>query len=136
MAKSAVGLATGEATGRSVVVLAAGWESAVRGRRMISTGLSSEATLLISTGSESLVAGAVGWRRLVERRVGVRVVDGRVRWWSAVLGDGAERWWRRWSLMSIMVLLDRISRLSCALNWIWRVGCALNGVCRFSLNRI
>lgn len=49
MAESTVGLATGEATGRSVVVLATGWESTVRRWWMISTDLSSVAALLIST---------------------------------------------------------------------------------------
>lgn len=56
MAETTMREATGETTGRSVVVLTAGWESAVRGWWMIATGLteatrsmSSETALLMTT---------------------------------------------------------------------------------------
>lgn len=48
VAESAIGQAAGEATSRSVVVLATGWESTVRRWWMIATGLATEAALLIS----------------------------------------------------------------------------------------
>uniref|UniRef100_A0A8D8BTZ5 (northern house mosquito) hypothetical protein n=1 Tax=Culex pipiens TaxID=7175 RepID=A0A8D8BTZ5_CULPI len=149
-----------------MVVLATGWESAVRRWWVITTRLTvssrsmtsessrcmtSKTALLMSTvrsglaksrlseatglsGFESLISGAVHRRRLVERRVDVRVVDSRVRWWSAVLLVHVVRRWRSSvSLMSVVSLLNRIRWLSGALNRIrWGFGSVLNRIWRGS----
>lgn len=148
-----MGQTAAETTGRSMVVVATGWESAVRrwwvitarlakASRSVSCKSSRGMACLISSvrsglavtrltkaarlaGLKSLISGAVNWWRLVERRVGVRVVDGRVRRRSAVLWVHVVRWRRcPVSLMNVMALLHRIWRFGSILNRIWRCSCA------------